>query len=646
MKKGGQRGMLSSIIFDSRIRSANTTNAERWLGYFFGPAFVMTMFYISGQTYLNMFYTDVLKMTPIMGGMFLVMLPIISKILDAITNIVMGRIVDKTRSRQGKARPWILISAPLLVLSGILLFTVPTGNTTVQVIWVMLSYNFYFSVAFTMYNISHTLMVPLSTRNSKQRDTLAMLSSMGQSMLPGTVVSLLFPALILPVIGVDQGKWIKVMVVLSILMLPAVLLEYYFTKERITEENADIPEMDSHTLKEQLKACISSKYWIMIMAVAILYNLYNNFQVTSTTYYCNWVLGSYNDGITMTLVNAVGQAPLGFGIVLLWPLVRKFGKKNVMIGGLGIGIVGSVICAMHPKSMGIVLAGLMLKSLGILPIMYTLLSMIADALDHVEWLNGFRADGFSASIYSIILTVTAGISSGLFNLGLSSTGYVAPLADGSYVTQADSVQTFFIWGVFVIPAIFFVVIACVLFFFRVEKELPQIKEDIVARHKAEAEARGEVYISPDEKAAMEQAESDRIAEQKRIEELKAKCEKKGLNFEAEEAKYQKKLAEKMEKEKNKKSKKQKKGKKGFKKIIKIIVIILFIVIAAAGLTTYFIIRSMTTSHPEKLAGNAAEYSVENTQSKENSPLKGETIIFLGSSVTYGSDAMGESEVLY
>ena len=556
MGKGKQREMFSNKIFDSRIRSANTTNAERWLGYFLGPAFVMTMFYISGQTYQNMFYTDVLKMTPIMGGMFLVMLPIISKILDAVTNIIMGRIVDKTKSRQGKARPWILISAPLLVLSGILLFTVPTGNTTVQVIWVMLSYNFYFSIAFTMYNISHTLMVPLSTRNSKQRDTLAMLSSMGQSMLPGTVVSLLFPALILPVIGVDQGKWIKVMAVLSILMLPAVLLEYYFTKERITEENAEISEVDTHTLKEQLKACVSNKYWLMIMAVAILYNLYNNFQVTSTTYYCNWVLGSYNDGITMTLVNAVGQAPLGFGIILLWPLVRKFGKKNVMIGGLVLGIAGSVICAMNPRTMGIVLVGLMLKSLGILPIMYTLLSMIADALDHVEWLNGFRADGFSASIYSIILTVTAGISSGLFNLGLSTTGYVAPLADGSYVAQSDSVQTFFIFGIFIVPAIFFVVIACVLFFFRVEKELPQIKEDIVARHKAEAEARGEVYVSPEEKAALEQEENDRIAEKKRIEELKARCAKNGLSFEAEETKYQKKLAEKKAKEDAKKNKKQ------------------------------------------------------------------------------------------
>jgi GPH family glycoside/pentoside/hexuronide:cation symporter len=68
--------------------------------------------------------------------------------------------------------------------------------------------------------------------------------------------------------------------------------------------------------------------------------------------------------------------------------------------------------------------------------------------------------------------------------------------------------------------------------------------DITARHKAEAEARGEVYLSIEEKAALEQAENDRIAEENRIKELKAKCEKKGLRFEDEEAKYQAKLAEK------------------------------------------------------------------------------------------------------
>lgn len=633
--------VFQSPLLSSRIKSANVQNSERWLGYFLGPAFVMTMFYICGQTYLNMFYTDVLKMTPLMGGMFLVMLPVVSKILDAITNILMGQLIDRTKTKEGKARPWLLISAPLLVISGILLFTVPTANTTLQVIWVMFSYNFYFCIAFTMYNISHTLMVPLSTRNNKQRDTLAMLSSMGQSMIPGTIVSILFPALILPVIGVDQGKWVSVMSALSILMLPAILLEYYFTKERVTEETADIEQADTHTLKEQLKACFSSKYWIIIMVITLIYQVYNNFQVTSTTYYCNWVLGTYNDGITMTLVNAVGQAPLGFGILFLWPLVKKFGKRNVMISGFTLGIVGCVIGALNPKNMGLVMAGLMLKSIGQLPIMYTLLSMIADALDHVEWINKFRADGFSSSVYSIILTVSTGVSSGLFNLGLSKTGYVAPMADGSWVAQNSTVQNFFVSGLFVYPAICFALIAIIAYFFTVEKELPQIKADVVARHKAEAEARGETYLSPEEKVALEQAEFDRIAEEKRIEELKAKCAKKGLNFAEEEAKYQAKLAQQKAKKEKKPLSPQDKKKKRKKIILIVLITILAIILILGGITAY-IIGSMSTSHPEKLPGNAEQYSVENAPVNADSPLAGKTIVFLGSSVVYGSDSMGES----
>lgn len=638
--------IFSSPVFASRIKSANVQNSERWLGYFLGPAFVMTMFYICGQTYLNMFYTDVLKMTPLMGGMFLVILPVISKVLDAITNILMGRLIDRTKTKAGKARPWLLLSAPLLVISGILLFTVPTANTTLQIVWVLFSYNFYFCIAFTMYNISHTLMVPLSTRNNKQRDTLAMLSSMGQSMIPGTIVSILFPALILPAVGVDQGKWIKVMSILSILMLPAILMEYYFTKERVTEETADIEQADTHTLKDQLKACFSSKYWIIIMGITVIFQVYNNFQVTSTTYYCNWVLGTYNDGVTMTLVNAVGQAPLGFGIVFLWPLVKKFGKRNVMISGFLIGIVGCVIGALNPRNMGLVMAGLMLKSIGQLPIMYTLLSMIADALDHVEWINKFRADGFSSSVYSIILTVSTGISSGLFNLGLNKTGYVAPMADGSWIPQNSAVQNFFVSGLFVYPAVCFAIIAVIGYFFKVEKELPQIKADVIARHKAEAEAKGEVYLSPEEKVAREQAEFDRIAEEKRIEELKAKCAKKGLNFAEEEAKYQAKLAQqKAKKEKGKKEKKPltpKDKKKKVKKVLIIVLVVILAIVLILGGITYAIIGSMGTSHPEKLPGNAEEYSVANAPVHDNSPLAGKTVVFLGSSVVYGSDAMGES----
>ena len=540
--------LLSSRIFDTRIKSANVQNSERWLGFLLGPAFVMSMFYISGQSYLNTFYTDVLKLTPVWGGAFLAMLPIVSKILDAITNLVMGWIVDHTQSRHGKARPWLLLSAPLLVICGILLFSVPRASMAVQVAWVTISYNLYFSIAFTMYNISHNLMVPLSTRNSKQRDTLSIFASVGISMVPGALVAFVMPSFVLPYIGIDQSRWMLVMSILSILALPAVMLEYYFTRERVTEESTIGEESDSKiTTKDQIRGCLKSSYWVIIMVIMIIYNLYNNFQVTSMIYYANWVLGSYNDGITLTLLNVGGQFPLGFGVLLLWPLVKRFGKRNVMAGGFLLGIAGCLLGMTNIHSMPVALAGLILKSFGTIPITYILVGMLADTLDHIEYVNGFRCDGFSTSVQSVILTICSGVAAGLFNLALSRTGYLAPGGTAEEIAamvQPHAAQNLFAWGVFLVPAIGFAVCFLVLLRYRLDRELPGMQTAIAARHKAEAEARGESYVSPEEKERLEQEALDREAEEKRISELKARCEKKGLSFEEEEAKYQARLAAK------------------------------------------------------------------------------------------------------
>ena len=540
--------LLGSRIFDSRIKSANVQNSERWLGFLLGPAFVMSMFYISGQSYLNTFYTDVLKLTPVWGGAFLAMLPIVSKILDAVTNLLMGWIVDHTQSRHGKARPWLLLSAPLLVICGILLFSVPRASMAVQVAWVTISYNLYFSIAFTMYNISHNLLVPLSTRNSRQRDTLSIFASVGISMVPGALVAFVMPSFVLPYIGIDQSRWMLVMSILSILALPAVMIEYYFTRERVTEESRDSEQGGAQiTTKDQIRGCLRSSYWVIIMLIMIIYNLYNNFQVTSMIYYANWVLGSYNDGITLTLLNVGGQFPLGFGVLLLWPLVKRFGKRNVMAGGFVLGIVGCLLGMTNIHSMGIALAGLILKSFGTIPITYILVGMLADTLDHIEYVNGFRCDGFSTSVQSVILTIASGLSAGLFNLALSRTGYLAPSGTAEEIAamvQPLSAQNLFAWGVFLVPAAGFAVCFLLLTRYHLDKELPGMQKEIALRHKAEAEARGEVYISPEEKERLEQEELERQAEVKRIAELKAHCEKKGLNFEEEEAKYQAKLAAK------------------------------------------------------------------------------------------------------
>lgn len=501
-----QLKFLDAKPFDTRVKSQNVKNPERWLGYFLGPAMIACMSAICSQSYLNVFYTDVLKLSPVAGGLFLALMPIISKIVDAITNVLMGRIIDKTHSVRGKARPWLLISGPLMAISSILLFAVPKSSTTLTVIWVTLTYNLYFCISYTMYNISNNLLIPLSTRNNKQRDTLAMANSMGINMIPGVLVSMLMPMVLLPVLGVDRGRWAVAMSIIGFMAIPATLIQYKFSRERVTEDaNTAAGVSEDHTFGEQVRGCVSSKYWLVIMGIIVIFQLYNNFQVTSTIYYCNWVLGTYNDGITTTLVNAVGQAPLGFGILILWPLVKKFSKRNVMMAGCVIGIAGCVLCAMNPHSMGIVLIGLVLKSSGTLPIVYTLTAMLADALDHVEWLNGFRCDGFSSSVFSIIMTVSAGVSAGIFNLLLGVTGYVAPLTDGTWVAQNAAVQNLFIAGLFTVPAAGLFLIGFLLAFFNAEKELPKMRQDIHDRHVAAAAARGEVYVSPEEKAALEEA---------------------------------------------------------------------------------------------------------------------------------------------
>ena len=545
-----KKSLLDAPIFDSRIKSANTTKAESWLGYFAGPALMFIVYICLGGSYLNQFYTDVLGLS----GVFLTWMPAISKAVDAITNIIMGRIIDKTRTRHGKARPYLLLGGPLIILSAFLLYAVPKANPTVQMVWIVVSYNLFFAFAFTIYNMSHTLMVPLSTRNTKQRDTLALLTNAGVNMVPGFLVTIVMPIMINAFgVGKDsQGTWIAMMSVLSCFALPACLLEYYFTKERVTEDAMAAgkdPKEDVVPFKEQVKACFGNKYWRLIMGYALIWQLSTVLSTQSMLYYCNWVLARSVDGGTglQVLVNVIGQAPLGIGVIILWPLVGKFGKRRVTAIGLVIAVVGCALGLLFSfaaeVNFTLILLALIIKSIGTVPT-YVMAAQIAESLDHIEYSNKFRADGCSASIYSVIITVCTGIASSILLGGISALGYQAPVSTVQEITQTVGVRNFFTFCFFGTPLISAAVSAVIMLFYKVEDEMPQITAGISAFHRAEAEARGEVYVSPEEKARLEQEENDRIAEENRLKELKAKCEKKGLNFEEEEAKYQAKLAEK------------------------------------------------------------------------------------------------------
>jgi len=472
---------LSRSIFNSRIKSTDVKKSEKWIGYLIGPAGALLLNAIM-SSYLNIYYTDVLKLTSLWGGLFLMAFPIASKIIDAITNVLMGYIIEHTRTKQGKARPYLLLSAMLLPITGILLFTVPQGNETVEVIWVMLSYNLFYCFAYTIYNMSHSLMVPLSTRNSEQRGVLAVFNNVANITITGIIVALIFPMLVMPSLGVDKSKWIVMICILSILALPFTLLEYYFTKERVTEEIGE--EETRVSFGEQMKAVFSDKYMRCLLLYFFISSICVSFKVISLIYYCNYVLGSYNDGITQTMVSVIGGLPMGIGIFAVWPLAKKFGKRNLTIAGYVIIIIGSIICLIDPRNMVIVLIGSFIKCMGGLPSSYVFMALMADTYDHMEWKYKFRVDGAAMSVYSIITVTVTGICIGAFNLFLAKFGYVAPeLVDGVTVASiqnagVQNIIIFFYLGLELFASIILIVLLAKI---NVEKGLKEKQDEIAAR---------------------------------------------------------------------------------------------------------------------------------------------------------------------
>ena len=579
-----EKALLSGKFFESRVHSQNVTSKEKWLGYLLGPCGALLLNATFG-IYLTVYYTDVLKL----AGKFLIVFPIVSKVIDAITNVIMGYIIDRTKTKQGKARPWILLSAPLIAITGVLLFVVPSGNQKLQIAWVILSYNLFYSFALTIYNMSHGLMVPLSTRNTIQRGGLSVFNQISSIMVSGILVALIFPMAIMPVLGVNKSLWIIVMSVLSILALPLTLVEYYFTKERVTEEQAD-SGVQKVPFAKQLKIVFTDKYLWIIFIYFLIYTLGSVLKNQALVYYCNYVLGTYNDGITQMLVSVIGGIPMGIGIFLVWPLAKKFGKRNVTMWGFVLYAIGSAICWTSPTNIYIVLVGQFIKNIGGLPCAYVFMALFADALDHIEWKSGVRCDGLAMSIYSVISVALTGACMSILLGMLGATGYVAPssvnasnvadvlakIQNAGLTTQlsydkimegvaalkgsntftigivqnaaTNNIISFLFVGLEVFTG---VILAVLLAFFNVEKTIGKKQQIIRERQKSDCEARGEEWIAPEIKAAEDEERFILENEKAFVENLKAKCRNKGIDFEQELEKHNAQVADKKAKSEEK-----------------------------------------------------------------------------------------------
>ena len=195
-------------VFKTRIKSDQVKLPEIAIGYFLAPFCAMFANAIFGA-YLNRYYVDVLGWTKF--GAFATLLPIVSVIFVVLGNLMIGQWIDNTRSTQGKARPYLIIAAPMLIIAIILMFMTPTkGNNAVQMIWIAVSYNLYYALAYPCFYCAHSSMVSLSTRNSESRGLLATLSNAAMVASAGVGASIVVPILLQSFLFVTKDGGIDV----------------------------------------------------------------------------------------------------------------------------------------------------------------------------------------------------------------------------------------------------------------------------------------------------------------------------------------------------------------------------------------------------------------------------------------------------
>ena len=353
-------------------------------------------------------------------------------------------------------------------------------------------------------------------------------------------------------------KWVILMIVMIVALIIGCLLEYFFTRERITEENIKNAEAalangeekgqpKKVTMGQQIRICMKDKYWWMIMAFWFLYQFGGMMKNNDMSFYSQ----AYTNGVSMSsFINTIGAVPTALGMVIVWPLAAKLTKsKAISAGGVlaALGASAAFSCLAFPTNEGAVnavsIASFCVKALGTAPAMYISIALMANVLDHQEAVHGIRTDGFTMAVYGSIMVAMSGICNGII-IGLNN------IVDPANKEALRVLHTFLAYGV---EGICYLIIALMFLFMNVEKFTNADNKAIVADQKAEVLAAGGQWVEPDVRAKQEEEENARLVEEARVSQLRTDCEKKGLNFEEENAKFLAKKAEADQKAADKKA---------------------------------------------------------------------------------------------
>ncbi|MBQ8075390.1 MAG: MFS transporter [Oscillospiraceae bacterium] len=554
-KKGGLTGFYEKLP-PSLIKKNNVTLfPEGAIGYLVGPTLALLANSVMAN-YFNKYMSDVLHINSWAKGFF-TWLPVISVIFVVIGNIIVGKLMDNNVSKAGKARQLLLLSVPLSLIALLFLFVFCPYNAlndswhTGALVCIAIGYNLWFAFAYPMYYTPHAGLVSLSTRNSKDRGLLAtisnatMLAAMGlSSMILPFFLNLLFvydmsgkgtpvtndAGKILYYVdesgaaiydaGLSQNHWKVFVIALIIITFVGVLIEYFFTRERVTEETAGSEGNEKKALPTgaQAKICLHDKFWIIMMVFFFLYQFGGMIKNVSQNYFCTAMFPDANGNYTVSYggqlqgtLAIIGAIPTAIGMVIALPLANKLGSKaKAILCGAVVATIGGVIGMLAPSNWVVVIISFVVKALGSTPAMYLSLALLADILDHQEAVNGSRTDGLSMTIYGAIIAGMTGLTTGVLNAVLSAVNY-----DISTLQTNGALRAAMPWVFIGGETLCYLGIFLIFLFMKVEKFGKLDHKAIVEDQKAAAKAEGRKYISAEEKIRMEEGEEAYQAELKK-----------------------------------------------------------------------------------------------------------------------------------
>ncbi len=427
-------------------------------------------------TYLLVYYTNV---AGISAGLATSVIAV-SKLLDGVSDLIMGNIIDHTHTSNGKARPWLIRMILPMFIASMAVFYVPSGfNGFAQAVYIFITYNLANTVCYTALAVSFESLNGFMTTNQKSRGLNG-----GLKLIANALTTVLIASLILNLARVfgggelyTQRGWTLTILVFMIAFAVMTWIGYRGTQERVDSlENAPEdhtggtkPDNNDVSAARSLAALLKNKYWLMCIITVMTINIMMILSGGSTIYFAEFVL---NDVDLQATISSVMNLALIPSAVVSIALMSKFGKRNLMLFGMFITFVSSLIplFSLSP-AVCVIAAALKGASFGLTgaPSM----SIVQDAITYGLWKNGFinigmgnAANAFATKIGSSLGTILIG---SLLELG----GFVSGAAVQS--TGAISmISTLYIW----VPAIISAINIVIMFFYDLDKFYPQIEADL------------------------------------------------------------------------------------------------------------------------------------------------------------------------